>query len=123
ADGPLHANEYVIPEYLRRDPVIARMEEFIEARRRGMSPNIARPDAGYADGGETRPAKDSTSNAQSEFNEVNTMLLGAINRLNDNLEYMMTHPMQAEIADSVSNGKKVDKMVNDFKTWFNKSKR
>lgn len=122
ADGPFHANEYVIPEYLRKDPIVADAEKLIEARRRGMSPNLSRPDGdGSADG--VKPKASRASENQTQDNAVNMALLNAVNRLNDNLEYMMTHPLQAEIADSISNGRKMNRMIENFTNWFNRGKR
>lgn len=44
--GLVHKNEYVIPEWLRADPQVVRIEEYLEARRV----------QGYLGGGETGPA-------------------------------------------------------------------
>lgn len=123
ADGPVHAREYVIPEYLRRDPVIARMEDFIEARRRGMSPDLGRPGEGYAGGGETRPVSPTPVGPENENNTVMLSLVHAVNRLNDHLEYLEENPIEAKLTRTLETAKKLKEDIDDYTTHRNKNRR
>lgn len=65
--GTVHANEYVIPEWLLKDPVVADMREFIEARRVGSGSFQNIPNS-YADGGTVEPVQSvSRENVSSDI--------------------------------------------------------
>lgn len=122
ADGPLHAREYVIPEYLRRDPVIARMEEFIEARRRGMRPDNPNPQAGYADGGVARPAT-GISSPDDSSTAIPAELISTLIRLNENLENLQENPIEARLSRNLGVAKMLHDDIEDYKNHRNKNKR
>lgn len=122
ADGPVHANEYVIPEWLRRDPQIARMEDFIEARRTGMRPESKNNSDGYADGGVTRPLDPvAASSTLSATNPVD--LTSTLNRLNDYLENLQENPIEARLTRSLEVAKVIFDDIEDYKNHRNKNKR
>lgn len=120
ADGPLHAREYVIPEWLRRDPQIAQMEEFIEARRRGGSPADI-PPVGYADGGATRPENDPT-NPSPDF-AFPPELLGVLIRINETLEELRDNPIEAKLTRTMEVAKNMSDDITDYNNHRNKNKR
>lgn len=122
ADGPVHADEYVTPSHLLKDPVIARMTEFIEARRRGLSPNLSRVDDGYADGGFTR-AIPSGKNAPAENNSNSSELTAAIRDLTGILEYYQTNPMRSEISKNYQTAQELEKLLEEYLEHKNKNKR
>lgn len=119
ADGPLHANEYVIPEWLRRDPQIARMEEFIEARRTGVRPA---GQTGYADGGETRAQTAVTANP-IQSGESDLALVTAIHKLVDTLEEFPSKPIKAELSRTLQVAKNMKSDIEDYENHRNKNKR
>jgi len=122
ADGPVHANEYVIPEYLRRDPIIAQMEEFIEARRRGMNPtSISRPNEGYFDGGETRP--DPAPSTPDDSDMAIMMLTPAINELVEVLKDLRDNPIEAKLSRTMETAKRLKEDIDDYNSHRNKNKR
>lgn len=122
ADGPVHANEYVIPEWLRQDPQIARMEDFIEARRTGMRPESKNNSDGYADGGVTRPLDPVAANPiHSATNPVD--LTSTLNRLNDYLENLQENPIEARLTRSLEVAKVIFDDIEDYKNHRNKNKR
>lgn len=120
ADGPLHAREYVIPEYLRQDPVIARIEDFIEARRRGGNPRLGGSDGnGFDDDFESfRTPEESKNNAAAQ-----SALLAAVNRLNDNLEYLHDHPLEAKMSRTMEVAKYISDDLESYKNHRTKNKR
>lgn len=123
ADGSLHAREYVIPEYLRSDPVIARMEEFIEARRRGMAPSVRLDRDGSPDGvvsPSSTPVPTSPDNAPDK---VSIAILGALEKLNDNLEYLQENPLEAKLTRNLEVAKKLADDIEDYKKHRNKNRR
>lgn len=120
ADGPLHANEYVIPEWLRRDPQVARIEGFIEARRRGGNPNLHGHDKNDSDG--RLGASQKPESAEKET-ATQLALLSAINRLNDNLEYMQDHPFEAKMTRTMEVAKYISDDLEAFNNHRQKNKR
>lgn len=120
ADGPLHAREYVIPEWLRKDPQIAQMEEFIEARRRGRSPVDA--SIGYAAGGEARPANPASS-SETVTNSFPSEVLPVLHRLADVLEYLQDNPIEAKLTRSMEVAKHISDDMEDYKNHRIKNKR
>lgn len=119
ADGPLHAREYVIPEWLRKDPQIARMEEFIEARRRGGTPPPVES-IGYASGGETRPAipasEPSTLSIPPEF-------ISVLVKLDQTIEELRERPLEARLTRTMEVAKSISDDLEDYRNHRTKNRR
>ena len=120
ADGPLHAGEYVIPEYLRRDPQIARMEDFIEARRRGGRPDD--DSFGYSDGGNTRPMTPTVVNS-GMADRSDLELTVAIHKLVTTLEEFPNKPIEAKLTRTLQVAKSLKDDIKEYDEHRNKNKR
>lgn len=119
ADGPIHANEYVIPEYLRRDPQIARMEEFIEARRKGMSPTTSPNETAErrSDGSVgLAPVVVNADNSNQELTGAVRELIGLVADLRDK-------PIKAELTRTMQVAKYISDDLEDYKNHREKNKR
>lgn len=119
SDGPLHANEYVIPEWLRRDPQIARMEEFIEARRRGSNP-IDSPIS--SSGGEIRPNITTPVN-QQDSDDTNVALTLVMRELVETLRDFPTKPIEAKLSRTMEVAKYISDDLESYNNHRIKNKR
>jgi len=86
--GVVHENEYVIPEWMRADPKVAQMEQYLEARRL----------RGYAQGGAT------TQSSPAPVGELAGADSGEVAQL-----------LRQLIADNRSHGEKMDTWARELK--------
>ncbi len=121
--GVVHANEYVIPQWLRKDPEVARVEEWLEAKRlRGSATDS------YAQGGRVVPVDNQNhevvnqhlQNVRSATNE--TMLLSALERLIELLERLEKEGIDAYIISDAKNGKELQKALKLYQELKDKNK-
>ncbi|MDO4782560.1 MAG: phage tail tape measure protein [Capnocytophaga felis] len=121
--GVVHANEYVIPQWLRKDPEVARVEEWLEAKRlRGSATDS------YAQGGRVVPVDNQNhevvnqhlQNVRSATNE--TMLLSALERLIELLERLEKEGIDAYIISDAKNGKELQKAIKLYQELKDKNK-
>ncbi|MFK8297997.1 phage tail tape measure protein [Capnocytophaga cynodegmi] len=121
--GVVHANEYVIPQWLRKDPEVARVEEWLEAKRlKGSAPDS------YAQGGRVTPVDNQNhevvnqhlQNVRSATNE--TMLLSALERLIKLLERLEKEGIDAYIISDAKNGKELQKALKLYQELKDKNK-
>uniref|UniRef100_UPI0039A51BC1 hypothetical protein n=1 Tax=Ornithobacterium rhinotracheale TaxID=28251 RepID=UPI0039A51BC1 len=80
--GVVHADEYVIPAWLRKQPEVAKVEQWLEAKRTGK-------DKPYATGGAVSPPSTQNVDFDAERlkqNELYQLLLGALIRNSEVLE-------------------------------------
>lgn len=120
ADGPLHANEYVIPEWLRRDPQIAQMEAFIEARRLGRNPetpySVAYNDPGSNIPQGRTPEPPVVSTFQEDFITV-------MKQMNATLEDLRDNPIEAKLTRTMETARSISDDLQDYKNHRLKNKR
>lgn len=119
ADGPYHADEYVIPKWLRQDPQIARMEEFIEARRTGYTRSMPES-SGYKSGGITRP-QSSVETEAGPASESNTD--GMLRDIRSLLRHLTENPIEAKLTRTMETAKRMNDDINDYTKHRNKNKR
>lgn len=84
----LHPDEYVIPKYVRQDPEVPRIIEYLEAKRKQKTPS-------FATGGNVNTQPSPTSPTPSNNDAVMAMLAQAVNKLVDegvqaHLNYSLT---------------------------------
>lgn len=119
ADGPIHANEYVIPEYLRRDPQIARMEEFIEARRKGMSPTTSPNETAERRSNGSVGLAPVVVNAENSNQELTSAVRELIGLVAD----LRAKPIKAELTRTMQVAKYISDDLDDYKNHREKNKR
>jgi hypothetical protein len=87
--GIVHANEYVIPKWLRQDPQIARMEKYIEAKRQGKP--------SFMQGGETSVVKnDNFSSTNMDYGT----LVPVLNKMSNFLELLERNGVIAYLSNT-----------------------
>lgn len=122
--GVVHANEYVIPEWLRKDPEVARVEQWLESKRIGNRQQIM--GNSFAEGGRVAPANDyeavneQLQNIRSANNE--TALLSALERLIDLLEKLERDGIDAFVVADAKNGKEIQKAIKLYQDLKDKNK-
>lgn len=78
--GVVHANEYVVPEWMHQIPVVANMVEFMEAIRTGGGAVASNATSSYAEGGAVTPIE-----SKSAVNDL-SIVSGLIDQFNQNLQ-------------------------------------
>lgn len=105
--GIVHANEYVIPAWMkRREPVlIANLERYRKAGSRGRSGSMAK---GFADGGSTSP----TSSASLPTTDVNNIDWEAMREFNAVMRYCAENGLFVKYGDILLAKEKHDNFKN-----------
>lgn len=115
--GVVHEEEYVVPQWLRRDPEVAKAVEWLEAKRTGKN-------ATYAQGGEA--IKNTTSNPEivktlsneNSFLSINPQ----IEKLNHLLEKLDKNGIDAYVIADAKNGKEFHKAIKLYQGLKEKNK-
>lgn len=118
--GIVHGDEYVVPQWLKKDPEVAQVVEWLEAKRLGQSPK------GYEAGGEVQ-ARTSEESSQHELQArasgVGTGLTEVLGKLNSTVEKLQEEGIEAYIVADAKAGKEFRRAIKDFETLRDKSKR
>ncbi len=116
--GAVHANEYVIPEWMLNQPRIANVAGWLEAQRTQSS-------TGFADGGST--TENITQSSEdihfSDENISSTKLSIVLNRLSSVLEKIESNGIEAFLLSDAKNGKEMHRAIKEFQKLQNKNKR
>ncbi len=117
--GIVHGDEYVVPQWLKKDPEVAQVVEWLEAKRLGQSPK------GYEAGGEVKSnPQEAPANAQtSPTVGVATGLTEVLGKLNSTVEKLQEEGIEAYIVADAKAGKEFRRAIKDFETLRDKSKR
>jgi len=118
--GWVHANEYVIPEWLMQEPAVADVAGWLEAKRTKRLP-------GYADGGTAGNPPPSTVEPSPdpkpfEDPKLQQLLYGAMLRLNENLERLESEGLPAYLVADEQAGKQMKEAVKKYTRLENQSK-
>ena len=116
--GVVHKNEYVIPEWLLKEPQIASIAQWIEARR--VAPASNRNN--FAQGGWVTPTNNPAV-AHLASNENNTEITFTLSRLADILEKIDREGVEALLIADAQNGKKMYQAIKKYEELKNKSKQ
>ena len=118
--GIVHGDEYVVPQWLKKDPEVAQVVEWLEAKRLGQSPK------GYEAGGEVQ-ARTSEESSQHELQArasgVGTGLTEVLGKLNSTVEKLQEEGIEAYIVADAKAGKEFRRAIKVFETLRDKSKR
>lgn len=121
--GIVHGNEYVTPEWMLENPIIADTVEWMESIRTGR----ARLPQGYAEGGyvedRSRLGVISVKNSEEQRATSDPQLLAVQLQLKELLEELRDHGVDAYIVENAENGRKLKKMIRQFEKIENKNAR
>ena len=118
--GIVHGDEYVVPQWLKKDPEVAQVVEWLEAKRLGQSPK------GYEAGGEVAASSQQEPQARSSQHELparESNLTEVLGKLNSTVEKLQEEGIEAYIVADAKAGKEFRRAIKDFETLRDKSKR
>lgn len=113
--GVVHAGEYVIPEWLLKDPQVANVAQWLEARRIGNERGMAN---NFDEGGYTTP-----TNSSPTLLENNGYMIDALNRFTELIERLERDGIEAFLIEDAQNGKKMHNAIKKYKDLNNRSKQ
>ncbi|AFR36231.1 phage tail tape measure protein [Riemerella anatipestifer] len=120
--GIVHGNEYVTPDWMLENPIVADTVEWMEAIRTGR---IALP-KGYADGGfvteTTNPNGDDKTKVIYNQN-TDPQLIAVLAQLKETISDIKEDGVEAYIVENAENGRKLQKMIKQFEKIENKNAR
>lgn len=118
--GIVHGDEYVVPQWLKKDPEVAQVVEWLEAKRLGQSPK------GYEAGGEVAANSQHEGQARSSQYELparESNLTEVLGKLNSTVEKLQEEGIEAYIVADAKAGKEFSRAIKDFERLKEKSKR
>ena len=118
--GIVHGDEYVVPQWLKKDPEVSQVVEWLEAKRLGQSPK------GYEAGGEVAANSQQEPQVRSSQHELparESNLTEVLGKLNSTVEKLQEEGIEAYIVANAKAGKEFRRAIKDFETLRDKSKR
>lgn len=118
--GIVHGDEYVVPQWLKKDPEVAQVVEWLEAKRLGQSPK------GYEAGGEVAANSQQEPQVRSSQHELparESNLTEVLGKLNSTVEKLQEEGIEAYIVADAKAGKEFRRAIKNFETLRDKSKR
>lgn len=120
--GVVHGKEYVIPAMLLSDPQVARVTEWIEAKRTGKAQNT------YATGGNVSAVSDepstlakseSLSKSETSMNELKNTLT----QLTATLDRLEKNGLDAYVIADAKNGREMQRAIKEYENIREKNRR
>lgn len=121
--GVVHGKEYVIPAMLLADPQVARVTEWIEAKRTGKAQNT------YATGGNVSAATESSytpdkpENQNTTFSSQNSELKAALTQLTATLDRLEKNGLDAYVIADAKNGREMQRAIKEYENIREKNRR
>ena len=117
--GIVHGEEYVVPQWLKKDPEVAQVVEWLEAKRLGQSPK------GYEAGGEVKNTKQETSTSENSTPAVGvpTGLTEVLSRLSTTVEKLQGEGIEAYIVADAKAGKELRRAIKEYEALRERNKR
>lgn len=121
--GVVHGKEYVIPAMLLADPQVARVTEWIEAKRTGKAQNT------YATGGNVSTATESPytpdkpENQNTTFSSQNAELKAALAQLTATLDRLEKNGLDAYVIADAKNGREMQRAIKEYENIREKNRR
>ena len=121
--GVVHGKEYVIPAMLLADPQVARVTEWIEAKRTGKAQNT------YATGGNVSAATESPytpdkpENQNTTFSNQNAELKTALAQLTATLDRLEKNGVDAYVIADAKNGREMQRAIKEYENIREKNRR
>ena len=120
--GVVHGKEYVIPAMLLADPQVARVTEWIEAKRTGKAQNT------YATGGNVSTATES-SNTSDKSDKVGDQLASmselkhTLTQLTATLDRLEKNGVDAYVIADAKNGREMQRAIKEYENIREKNRR
>ena len=117
--GIVHGEEYVVPQWLKKDPEVAQVVEWLEAKRLGQSPQ------GYEAGGEVKNTKQDTPTSENSVPAVGvpTGLTEVLSRLSTTMEKIQGEGIEAYIVADAKAGKELRRAIKEYEALRERNKR
>ena len=117
--GIVHGEEYVVPQWLKKDPEVAQVVEWLEAKRLGQSPQ------GYEAGGEVKNTKQDAPTSENSIPSVGvpTGLTEVLSRLSTTVEKLQGEGIEAYIVADAKAGKELRRAIKEYETLRERNKR
>lgn len=120
--GVVHGKEYVTPEWLLADPQVARVTEWIEAKRTGKAQNT------YATGGEVAHSSEQVeqsdkSDKSNLFYQSDRELRSTLSQLNTTLDRIEKNGIDAYVIADAKNGKEMQRAIKEYENIREKNRR
>ena len=120
--GVVHGKEYVIPAMLLSDPQVARVTEWIEAKRTGKSQNT------YATGGNVSAVSDEPSTlvkSESLLKSETSMseLKNTLTQLTATLDRLEKNGLDAYVIADAKNGREMQRAIKEYENIREKNRR
>lgn len=120
--GVVHGKEYVTPEWLLADPQVARVTEWIEAKRTGKAQNT------YATGGEVAHSSEQVeqsdkSDKSNSFYQSDRKLRSTLSQLNTTLDRIEKNGIDAYVIADAKNGREMQRAIKEYENIREKNRR
>ena len=120
--GVVHGKEYVTPEWLLADPQVARVTEWIEAKRTGKTQNT------YATGGEVAHSSEQVelsdkSDKSNSFYQSDRELRSTLSQLNTTLDRIEKNGIDAYVIADAKNGREMQRAIKEYENIREKNRR
>jgi len=117
--GIVHGEEYVVPQWLKKDPEVAQVVEWLEAKRLGQSPQ------GYEAGGEVKNTKQEAPTSENSVPAVGVPigLTEVLSRLSTTVEKLQGEGIEAYIVADAKAGKELRRAIKEYETLRERNKR
>ena len=117
--GVVHGKEYVTPEWLLADPQVARVTEWIEAKRTGKAQNT------YATGGEVAHSSEQIeqSDKSNSFYQSDRELRSTLSQLNTTLDRIEKNGIDAYVIADAKNGREMQRAIKEYENIREKNRR
>lgn len=117
--GIVHGEEYVVPQWLKKDPEVAQVVEWLEAKRLGQSPK------GYEAGGEVKNTKQEAPTSENSVPAVGvpTGLTEVLSRLSTTVEKLQGEGIEAYIVADAKAGKELRRAIKEYEALRERNKR
>ena len=117
--GIVHGEEYVVPQWLKKDPEVAQVVEWLEAKRLGQSPQ------GYEAGGEVKNPKQEAPTSENSVPTIGvpTGLTEVLSRLSTTVEKLQGEGIEAYIVADAKAGKELRRAIKEYETLRERNKR
>lgn len=112
--GVVHKNEYVIPEWMLKDPQVANIAHYLENRRLGNRGQAIGNKNSFAEGGWVAPTGNFSSSAEGEKFPPKEELGRVIERLADVLEKIEKQGVDAYLVSDAKTGKEIQKTIKKY---------
>ena len=117
--GVVHGKEYVTPEWLLADPQVARVTEWIEAKRTRKAQNT------YATGGEVAHSSEQVeqSDKSNSFYQSDRELRSTLSQLNTTLDRIEKNGIDAYVIADAKNGREMQRAIKEYENIREKNRR